>query len=89
MIAIHYFQALYNILSAIRNVIVNPLLPSWRSSLCGQKFDFEIRVNHGKISYERCRVYESVDDRSLYYVISRKSNKKIILEVKSYIRAAI
>ena len=29
-----------------------------------QNFDFKIRREHGKISYER-RVYESVDDRSL------------------------
>ena len=28
---------------------------------CGQNFDFKIRRDHEKISYER-RVYESVDD---------------------------
>ena len=31
----------------------------------GKNFDFEIRKDHGKKSYER-RVYESVDDKSLY-----------------------
>ena len=30
----------------------------------GQNFDFKIRRDHGKISYES-RVYESVDERSL------------------------
>ena len=29
-----------------------------------QTFDFKIRRDHGKISYER-RVYESVDNKSL------------------------
>ena len=29
-----------------------------------QNFDFKIRKDHGKISFER-RIYESVDDKSL------------------------
>ena len=35
-----------------------------RISLVWPNFDFKIRRDHGKISY-KCRVYESVDDRSL------------------------
>ena len=40
-----------------------------------QNFDFKIRRDHGKISYER-RVYESVDDMSLSLAISRKFTEK-------------
>ena len=44
----------------------------------GQNFDFKIRMDYGKHSYER-RAYESVDDRSLYILgyiskIDRKNN---------------
>ena len=44
-------------------------------------FDFKIRRDHGKISYER-RVYESVDDRSLSQAMSRKLMRKIIQIIK-------
>ena len=36
-----------------------------------QNFDFKIRREHQKISYER-RVYESVDVRSLFWVTSHR-----------------
>ena len=38
----------------------------------GQKFDFKIRRDNRKNSYES-RVYESVDVRNFSYIISRKS----------------
>ena len=43
----------------------------------GQNFDLKIRREHEKKSYE-CRVYESVDDRSPFMAISRKSVEIII-----------
>ena len=43
-----------------------------------QKFDFQLRRNHRKISYEAyesvLKAYESIDDGSLSYVISRNKN---------------
>ena len=40
-----------------------------------QNFDFKIRGDNKKKSYER-RVYESVDDSSLSKAISQKQTKK-------------
>ena len=47
----------------------------------GQNFDFKIRRDHEKNSYDR-RAYESVDDGSLSRAISRKFMKKIIQVIK-------
>ena len=38
-------------------------------------FDFNLRRDHQKISFER-RDYESVDEKSLSYAMSRKTMKK-------------
>ena len=47
----------------------------------GQNFYFKIRRDNGKISYDRCS-YESVDDKSLSWVIPRKSMENKIQAVK-------
>ena len=39
-----------------------------------QIFDFKIRREHQKTSYE-CRAYESVDFRSLFWVIPHRSTE--------------
>ena len=41
-------------------------------------FNSILRRDHKKISYER-RAYESVDEKSLSYVMSRKTTKKFVL----------
>ena len=45
------------------HAIINPLCPCVMNSYC-QNFDFKIRRDHQKISYER-RDYESVGEKSL------------------------
>ena len=53
----------------------NPLGPSVEYSLHLTKmFDFKIRREHKKNSYERC-AYESVDVRSPFWVISHRSTE--------------
>ena len=42
----------------------------------GQNFDFKIRREHEKKKSHERRAYESVDDRSLSWTISRKCTKK-------------
>ena len=49
----------------------------------GKNFDFKIRRDHGKHSYEHL-VYESVDDKSLSWEIYQKSTKNILHEIKGY-----
>ena len=40
-----------------------------------QNFDFKIRRDHKKNSYER-RDYESVDEKSLSFIMCKKATKK-------------
>ena len=43
--------------------------------LFSENFDFNLRMDHQKIFYER-RDYESVDGKSLSYAMSLKTTKK-------------
>ena len=49
---------------------------------CCQNFDFKIRWDHQKNSYERCD-YESVDENSLLGYVPKNDEKKRIQAVKS------
>ena len=53
-------------------ISINPLVPS--ENTLDQNFYFKIRKEHQKNSYER-RAYESVDIRSLFWVISHRSTE--------------
>ena len=54
----------------------NPLRPDRTNSSCIAKISFlKYEGIIKKISYER-RAYESVDEKRLYYVMSRKTTKK-------------
>ena len=49
----------------IRLLTVNPLLPNMPQMVrLAKNFDFSLRKDHQKISYER-RKYESVDEKTL------------------------
>ena len=53
-----------------RNIPLTPQREEY--SMFEQNFDFKIRNDHQKISYEH-RVYESVDVRSLFWLSLRKA----------------
>ena len=55
----------------------------WSRSSILQKFRFENKKGLKKKSYERC-IYESVDEKRLYWDISQKSMKNRIHAAKGY-----
>ena len=56
-------------------------MPNWNISYRRTKiFDFNSRRDHQKNSFER-RDYESVDEKSLSYAMSRKTTKERIQAV--------
>ena len=62
----------------LNGIIVQNLLLT-RCCTAWPNFDFEIRRDNKRISYER-RVYESVDDNSLSQEISQKQTEKELLQ---------
>ena len=62
--------------------IINPLMPRrTQVSPFHRNFNSILRWDHQKSSYER-RAYESVDEKSLSLVMSRKTTEKIIWSIK-------
>ena len=59
---------------------IKPLLPiAHKSARIGKISIIKIRRDHQRNSYERLD-YESVDEKSLSYVMSQKNTKKVFMQ---------